>query len=601
MKIIFFSPHSAMWVHSFPEALVADALHQAGHEILYVGCGRTFQRHCICMAASRITPDASSDARAAVCDSCEARKNILLREFGFPSYDISNILDDELLAVADRIVASATPENFLEIICEGVEVGRAALSTYLLSYKRINLRFSPEEWAIFAIELRNTVSSALACRRIFDRERPDRVVLYSSGYSVNLVWCFLAEKRGIPFYYMNAGSNLSDRLQKLVISRGHSLQRKLLDFWPVYRKIPCSSKAAAYITDHYVELLQGRHVFVYSLPKRQDQSSLRGFFGVKDSQRVLVATMSSYDELFAAQATGLFPDNFSLMFPMQIDWLKALVEFMKRRSDLFLIVRVHPREFPNKRDSVKSEHALELEKVLSGLPSNVKVNWPSDQVSLYDLAGIMDVCLNSWSTAGKEMATLGIPVVIYSADLVFYPADLNYLGKTVDDYYVQIDRALADGWSAERIRRMYRWLALEDMYSRIDISDSYSHKENSQRSLAVRIVDRIRREINSDFRERDDCRNRSASLQNALLVCKTIEGGYTSILETLDIGGIPRITIDEETAILQREVGRIVEAMYGPDMNGQNRELQGSLASHLISFATASLDRSSQSENSWMS
>ena len=72
---------------------------------------------------------------------------------------------------------------------------------------------------VFCIELGNTVRSFLACQKVLDRERPDRVVLYSSGYSVNLVWCLLAEKRGIPFYYMNAGANLSDRLQKLVIAR----------------------------------------------------------------------------------------------------------------------------------------------------------------------------------------------------------------------------------------------------------------------------------------------------------------------------------------------------------------------------------------------
>src|SRR5690606_6941171 len=102
-------------------------------------------------------------------------------------------------------------------------------------------------------------------------------------------------------------------------------------------------------------------------------------------------------------------------------------------KDLFLIIRVHPREFPNKRDSLKSDHALELEQTLSELPENVRVNWPSDNISLYDLAQIMDVCLNSWSTAGKEMGTLGIPVVLYSADLVFYPADLNYLAVSADD------------------------------------------------------------------------------------------------------------------------------------------------------------------------
>ena len=185
----------------------------------------------------------------------------------------------------------------------------------MLTHKRINLDFSEDEWRIFRIELGNTVRSFLACRKILDRERPDRVILYSSGYSVNLVWCHLAERRGIRFYYMNAGANLSDRLQKLVIARGHSLQRRLLQYWDRYRNIQCAPRTMAYLTDHFLELLRARHKFIYSMPRSERPVDLRGYFGVAPHQRVLVATMSSYDELFAAQVTKLFPDDFPVLFP----------------------------------------------------------------------------------------------------------------------------------------------------------------------------------------------------------------------------------------------------------------------------------------------
>ena len=56
---------------------------------------------------------------------------------------------------------------------------------------------------------------------------------------------------------MNAGANLSDRLQKLVIARGHSLQRRLLQYWDRYRTIPCAPRTLAYLTDHFLELLRG--------------------------------------------------------------------------------------------------------------------------------------------------------------------------------------------------------------------------------------------------------------------------------------------------------------------------------------------------------
>jgi hypothetical protein len=302
---------------------------------------------------------------------------------------------------------------------------------------------------------------------------------------------------------------------------------------------------------------------MYSPARSEESIDLHRRFGIAPEQRVLVATMSSYDELFAAQITKLFPDDFPLLFPTQIDWIQALVNFVKRRPDLFLIIRIHPREFPNKRESVKSEHAHALETALADLPKNVNVNWPSDQISLYDLADITDVFLNSWSTAGKEMSMLGIPVVHYSSDLIFYPADLNYLGETKDLYFAQIEKALSEGWSAERIRKTYRWLAVEDAYSRIDISDSYREKESGHRPLLRRVIDRLRRKMWPDFKQVDDCRRRAPRMASAPVIERIIREKKESIMEVVDPQNLPKVSDDEEMRALRAQVGRIARAMYG--------------------------------------
>ena len=38
-------------MHAFPEALVADAIREAGGEITYVTCGGAFSSFCVAMAA----------------------------------------------------------------------------------------------------------------------------------------------------------------------------------------------------------------------------------------------------------------------------------------------------------------------------------------------------------------------------------------------------------------------------------------------------------------------------------------------------------------------------------------------------------------------
>lgn len=581
MKIVFFAPHSAIWVHAFPEALVAEALKQHGHDIRYIGCGEVFARHCVPMSAHRLKHDAAAGDKAAVCRLCHENKQLIRKEFGFDGYDIATVLEKEDFQQASRITSEATPKNFLDIVIDGVEIGRSALSTFLLSYKRISLQFNDAEWGIFATELYNTILSFLACRKVLNRERPDRIILYSSGYSVNLVWCLLAETRGIPFYYMNAGSNLSDRLQKVVLFRGHSLQRRLLSYWDWYQHIPCPPSTTTYVTDHFLELLKGRHSFVYSAPKTRGEVDLRSRFGVGPDQKVLLATLSSYDELFAAQVTGLFPSDLKLVFPQQVDWVNATLDFVRARPDLFLIVRVHPREFPNKRDSVKSEHARQLEEAFRELPGNAAINWPTDGISLYDLAEITDVCLNGWSSAGKEMNLLGIPVVIYSGDLVFYPPDLNYLGETLESYFGQIEQALKDGWSHERIRRTYRWLALEDRYSRLDISDSYSYKEHAWRPIWQRVVGRVRRELSPHSQQRSDCKHRAAKMLAAPLINRILTEARESVLDIVDTSQLECVSEEVETRALKVQLGRLVSALYGDQPSAQ---ASGTLRQRLLEF-----------------
>jgi hypothetical protein len=126
-KVLFFAPHSAIWVHAFPEALVAEALMREGHEVVYIGCGEVLRRFCVPMRAMGLDFDADESMRGAVCRDCNARKRILRESFGFGGGDLSDQLTDKDFVEADRIVASVTRENFLDFRVSDLPIGRFAL------------------------------------------------------------------------------------------------------------------------------------------------------------------------------------------------------------------------------------------------------------------------------------------------------------------------------------------------------------------------------------------------------------------------------------------------------------------------------------------
>jgi len=555
MRVVFFAPHAGIWVHAFPEALVADAVRASGAEVVYVTCGGALGSCCIPMASRGLTVASPERAKQAVCRGCRRERLWLRHGFRFDGYDFESMLTGDDERRVEGLVAQARPEDVAAFEVDGVQVGRLALYEYLIARKKSQLELTDAEWPEFRPRLSNALRSLLAAGKVLERERADRVVTYNSLYSVNAMWRAAADQRGIPSYFLHAGVGLERRLQTLIIGRDSTLRwyLRLIEAWSRYRDVPCSKHDLAVVTGHFEHLFRGTSVFAYSSAKASHD--VRQRFGIRPDQKLVVATMSSYDEYIAAAAIGEMPAEAGTLFPTQIEWIHALVEWFRARPELFLVIRVHPREFPNKREGTKSDHAQRLERELADLPANVRVNWPADQLSIYDLAEYTDVFLNAWSSAGREMALLGIPVVAYCPELLLYPADLNYVGTTHAAYFAAIETALRDGWSFERVRKAYRWCVLELVHGVANIGDGYHFTEEPPRSLWQRGL-RAALAL-PGVREPLDLVRRPRRLREQDRLAHAITSGRETLLDLHQ-------KVDEaaETAALRAQLARLARALY---------------------------------------
>ncbi len=581
MKIMFYAPNAAIWPHAFPEALVAEALKQEGNEIVYVGCGKQFRSYCVAMSAFGLEYNSPENEKEKICRQCERNKSFIRKEFRLIGPDIADELSVIDIRHIDEILNAVTPENYLDLEFSGIAVGRLALYEFLLNHKKNNLYIDPAEWPEFMAALRNSICSAIASLKILAREKPDRLITYNSFYSVNHVCCIAADKFLIPHYLLHAGNNMARRLKTLFLSKGYSyntITRHPL--WKYYRNLPCSSEQLGIVTNHLLALFEAKTVFVYSAPRNGTNVDLRRKFGISSHQKVLVATMSSHDERFAAVMIGVMPEDSNLVFPTQIDWIEALAEFVANRQDLFLIIRVHPREFPNKRESVTSEYASRLQSLLTDLPDNVKVNWPKDEISLYDIADISDLFLNSRSTTGMEMSLLGLPVLIYSPDQLYsYPSDLNYTANSREEYFLQIDLALCHGWDIEFSRMAYRWGVFQYCRATLDISESYNGGELHGENLLSRLINKIFRKFLPFSQQKLDCRRRARSLQSRKLINDYMKSEKENIVEICP-ENLMEISKDMELDALKTEFEKIHSILYP----GQTTAEPGSLQEKIEQF-----------------
>lgn len=561
MRVVVFAPHAGIWVHAFPEALVIDALRASGAEIVYVTCNGALSSLCVTMSSRGLNANSSAADKAAVCRECQGDRDLLRGGFGFAGYDFDSVLSTAELKRIDDLVATMSPASVADFEQDGAPVGRATLYEFMLQRKKSEVSVTVDEWPLFQPRLVNSLRSLAAANAILDRERPDRVFTYNSLYSVNAMWRAAAERRGIASYFLHAGVGLKDRLQTMIVGRDSTLAwaRALIAAWPAYRDLPVGPDQLEKVTAHLEQLFLGRSMFAYSAAKSATAQDVRARFGLRADQKLLVASMSSYDEYIAAVAIREMPTQEQTLFPTQIVWIRALVEWVRTRPELFLVIRVHPREFPNKREGAKSEHASQLEKAFADLPANVRVNWPSDELSIYDLAEHADVFLNAWSSVGREMALLGLPVVVYGPELLLYPSDLNYVGTTPTAYFAAIDDALRSGWSFERARQAFRWCVLELRRSIVEIDDGFTYTEEPPRTLPARVWHAAL--AKTGLRKRWDLFARPSRLRNQPLIARTVEANAPTVLPTHAYSDVDRAT---ETAALRASLARLARAFAGP-------------------------------------
>ena len=149
MKILFFAPHSAIWVHAFPEALVAESLMQAGHEVLYVGCGRQLDGYCIPVAAIGLAYPPAPAQRTSVCDRCERNEVLLRSQLRLAGPNLSDLLEVDDNTRANDIIANADGD-LASIEIEGLKVGKIALYEFMLRKKLLTTTIIGELLAEFS-------------------------------------------------------------------------------------------------------------------------------------------------------------------------------------------------------------------------------------------------------------------------------------------------------------------------------------------------------------------------------------------------------------------------------------------------------------------
>lgn len=122
------------------------------------------------------------------------------------------------------------------------------------------------------------------------------------------------------------------------------------------------------------------------------------------------------------------------------EWITKTVQYFAKRTDVQLVIRVHPGE---KLVPQAKSMATVVKEALPELPSHIHVIGALDNVNTYDLIEIADVGLAYTTTVGLETAMNGRPVI--SCGQTHYRGrGITIDPNTWDEYYTTLEKVLSD-------------------------------------------------------------------------------------------------------------------------------------------------------------
>lgn len=445
MKILFFSPNAGIVPHFSAELRLANILKSnSSYEVEFLLCDSFFERDCTVARYSGMKIDNRRGERSLNCIVCEDsisqskliknfRSSFLRMYFGIEE---RRIFQEELAAIK---------KSPIDYYYEGSPIGKMAAYEVILEFKKKDYNFSKNEGDILLAYTENCLRTFLAGRKYLKECLPDRVIMFNPQYGVNFAFGAAAESLGVRVDSLAFSNVLAEmrpyiRLWSWTRYRNTAPGRFTTDFEATRIKF----RDRLRLKRNSAFIRKAKSPWTYSQPAKG--SDIRQILNINRKSKVILAVMNSLDEQFAAVTAGVLPESFGSqgVFKDQEAWIKALILYSAQRKDIVLVIRPHPREFPNKRDSTTAEVALARKNLFENLPENVRLDSPELKIPIEDYFHEVESITTGWSSVGLDWQIRGRNCVTYDANLPMYPESTHLTSTNEHDYFKNLDALLED-------------------------------------------------------------------------------------------------------------------------------------------------------------
>ncbi|QKJ25047.1 hypothetical protein HRU87_02275 [Aquiluna borgnonia] len=459
---------AGIWAHSASDSLLLNRLSHSGAKISTVSCDGVFEGLCAVRMSRNRTLREVQHASGLDCKDCKFTSKLTSLAARVPAHS-KHWLGDFITALSRHEAKSflskwQSMDSPPSLEFGGVNVPQVAAYEVALKYKSWEAATTGEGLADYMAAIHDTALMVLAAHEFFrTHSRFSTLLIRSPHYSTNRAFALVAKNRGIRVVFLDGSPNISEDYTHLMIWDWglYSSSNPAISYFDPSVQEEIGTSECARIDSHLQALQAGKSHKVYSEPKATVNSTA-GSLAIDVNKPSALLALSSTDEITTSLKTNSHPrvKYPGTVFQDQFEWVQETVAWFRDRPNYQMVIRVHPREFPNKREALTSPAGIRWEQELAKLPPNVLLNHPKDGLSIYDIFEEVNVVVTGWSSAGLEAAIQGIPLITYDSDLPGYPSAIGLSGKSKSEYFENLEKALEGQVSKPFKKNAMQWMNL---------------------------------------------------------------------------------------------------------------------------------------------
>lgn len=363
-----------------------------------------------------------------LCKGCYKDTNALALQLGLPSHTMSHYVTLAERKKAHEIAQEVPIADIRNYTLDGVAVGRYASSGVIRYFAHSN----PEQLTLGEKTIRRyfeaSIISYYALMRLLTENKYEAVCLTHGTYMPHGVVKEVCEHLGIPVFCWV----VTCLKRRFIFTPGETLHAMLHEPNDMWENFNYGEKQENEILA-YLNSRWGNTKDWLPIPKEKKYTPFVEFAAEKkmDLNKPIIGLLTNIVwEAYAEYQSRIFPD--------MLTWIRKTIAYFKKRSDLQLLIRIHPAE---EMWNISRQLALdEINKMFPELPSNVFIIESTQNVSTYEAMKYCDSVIIYQTQTGIELAAMeGTPIIV-AGDAWIRNKDIAHEPSNEEEYFKLFDQ-----------------------------------------------------------------------------------------------------------------------------------------------------------------